>query len=76
MAGLAAFLIVIWALLRRLVWHVQTLPRAHLALYSGVVAAVAVALTHGLLDSFLTFTPTVLMGGVVAGLAVAPDWGR
>jgi hypothetical protein len=74
-AGLVAFLIVTWSVLRRVVWHVRTLPRADLALYSGVVAAVAVALTHGLVDSFLTFTSTVLMGGVVAGLALAPDWG-
>lgn len=44
------------------------------AAYTGVVAAGVAFLAHGVLDSFLTFTPTAFASALVLGLAVAPVW--
>jgi hypothetical protein len=48
------------------------LPPATLSLYSGVTAAVFAIALHGIVDSFLTFTPTYLMISLTLGLAIAP----
>jgi hypothetical protein len=40
--------------------------------YAGVVAALVAIALHGLVDSFLTLTPTYLAMSLAAGLAIAP----
>jgi hypothetical protein len=47
----------------------RTVP---LALQSGLAAAALAMLVHGLVDSFLTFTPTYLLMSLTIGLAMAP----
>ena len=41
-------------------------------LYSGVAAAACAILLHGLVDAFLTFTPTYLAFAITLGLLMAP----
>ncbi len=75
--GLAAGLCALWLLWRagRLTHAIRRAAnRQTLALYTGAAAAGAGWLVHGLVDSFLTFTPTYLAGAVVFGLIVAPAW--
>lgn len=50
------------------------LAGADAAVYTGVVAAGVAFLAHGVLDSFLTFTPTAFASALVLGLTVAPLW--
>ncbi len=69
--GGAAFLWMVWLLIR-LTW--RNLKRASgelLALNLGVSAAVAVILTHGLFDYFFEFTPTYLSIFTVLALSAA-----
>jgi O-antigen ligase len=50
------------------------LAGAAAAAYTGVIAAGVAFLAHGVLDSFLTFTPTAFASALMLGLTVAPLW--
>jgi O-antigen ligase len=77
--GLIGFAIFAWFL-----WRAQHAMRAiqrdltgaRASLYDGVVAAAIAIALHGLVDSFLTLTPTYVTMSLVLGLAMAPArWG-
>jgi hypothetical protein len=68
----AAFLWFVWRTAGVVGRVRHRLPGSAAAAYSGVAAAATAFLVHGCLDSFLTFTPTLLASGVVLGLLVAP----
>ena len=73
-AGLAGVLPLAWLLWRvagsvRATWH--RLSHESAPVYFGLAAAVAAILAHGLLDSFLTFTPTYVLIWMTLGLATA-----
>lgn len=75
-AGLAGALAFGWLLWRAV--HVVQHTRAQLtpecaSLYAGVAAAGVAVLVHGVLDSFLTFTPTYMAMTLMLGLAAAPS---
>ncbi len=70
--GAAAFLFLCWRA-RSVIRDVRRhLTPAAWSLYSGVTAAVFAIVLHGLVDSFLTFTPTYLVISLTLGLAIAP----
>jgi hypothetical protein len=48
------------------------LPEPSGSLYMGVAAAGVALLVHGVLDSFLTFTPTYMATALLLGLAASP----
>lgn len=68
--GGLVFLWLLWSVAAPLVSAAGTAAGDALALRLGVAAALAAILAHGLVDAFLTFTPTYAAIGVVAGLAV------
>jgi hypothetical protein len=70
----AAFLWFLWRVIGVARAAHRRLTGAAAAAYTGVAAAGTAFLCHGLLDSFLTFTPTAFAAAVVLGLAVAPCW--
>lgn len=75
-SGLVGLLVFGWMLWRA--EQVTRLTRAWLplgaaSLYAGVAAAGVAVLVHGLLDSFLTFTPTYVAITLMLGLAAAPS---
>jgi hypothetical protein len=63
--GLAAFLWVVAAPVKRIIRSINS----YVAL--ALIASIATFLVHGLLDSFLTFTPTVVLFWMLLGLALA-----
>ena len=73
-AGLVGALPLAWLLWRLALALVRAWPRVTpeaWSVYVGLGAAVAAVLAHGLLDSFLTFTPTYLLIWISFGLAFA-----
>jgi len=66
--GLAAFLWVVGAPLRRVR---LLLTRGDTAIVLGLTVAVGAFLVHGLLDSFLAFTPTALLLWMLLGMLLA-----
>lgn len=74
-SGLVGLLVFGWLLWRA--EHVTRrtrawLPQSASSLYAGVAAAGVAVLVHGVLDSFLTFTPTYVAITLTLGLAAAP----
>ncbi len=70
--GLAAFLWVIAAPLRRALRALRApLDERQRLLILGLMVAVAAFLLHGLLDSFLAFTPTALLFWALLGVLLA-----
>lgn len=71
--ALAALLWLIWAAARALWsrWRAATDPRTATALAAAIAACTVVA-GHGLVDTFLSFTPTYVTFALAAGLAVSP----
>ena len=75
-AGLVGLLVFGW-----LLWRAEyvirsartTLPARAASLYAGVAGAGVAVLAHGLLDSFLTFTPTYVAITLTLGLLAAPS---
>lgn len=65
------FLWMFWRVVTRLWSAWSELTAAALSVFAGVSAAVAAILVHGLVDSFLTFTPTYLMLWLTLALAMA-----
>ena len=70
--GLAAFGWLVWNTGRTIRDARRRLTGAAASLYLGVVAAATAIALHGVVDSFLTLTPTYLVMSLVLGLAVAP----
>jgi len=75
-AGLVGLFVFSWMLWRA--EHVMRvtrgwLPHSTSSLYAGVAAAGVAVLAHGVLDSFLTFTPTYVAITLLLGLAAAPS---
>jgi len=73
-AGLVGGLPLVWLLWRIVSAMGRAWPRVGrdaLPVFLGLAAAVAAVLAHGLLDSFLTFTPTYLVIWTSFGLAAA-----
>jgi hypothetical protein len=68
----AAFFWLIWRAAHAIRVQMSRLHPAALPLYWAVAAACVAILLHGVVDSFLTFTPTYLMMSLTLGLAVAP----
>jgi hypothetical protein len=68
----AAFLWFLWRVIAVVRAQRRRLIGAPAAVYTGVAAAGLAYLAHGLLDSFLTFTPTVFASAVILGVAIAP----
>ncbi|HUR22085.1 MAG TPA: O-antigen ligase family protein [Vicinamibacterales bacterium] len=68
----AAFLWFLWRVIGVVRTQRKRLVGAAAAVYTGVAAAGLAYLAHGLLDSFLTFTPTAFASAVILGLAIAP----
>lgn len=73
--GLVGGLASLWVLteLLRLVVRVVTTPGGEAWMAAGVVCALFAFLLHGVVDSFLTFTPSYVMAAVTVGLLVALD---
>jgi hypothetical protein len=69
--GGAAFFWLIWRAAGVIRMGVKRLDPT-LPLYWAVAAACVAILIHGVVDSFLTFTPTYLMMSLTLGLAMAP----
>ena len=72
-AGVLGGLLFLWLLWRAARALARSLPAAsgrHLVVSLGTAAALAAVLIHGLVDSFLTFTPTYVLIWVTLGLAV------
>jgi len=69
--GALPFFWLLWRVASSLGRAWPSVAREELAVYLGLVAAVAAVVAHGLLDSFLTFTPTYLVIWIVIGLAAA-----
>jgi O-antigen ligase len=75
-AGLVGLLVFGWML-----WRADTIARitrrslttSAASLYAGVAAAGVAVLVHGLVDSFLTFTPTYVAIALTLGLVAAPS---
>jgi O-antigen ligase len=75
-AGLAVFGWFAFVLAKTVLTAPGRLDAAAASLYAGVAAALLAIAVHGLVDSFLTLTPTYLMMALVVGMATAPDgWG-
>lgn len=75
-AGLVGLVVFGWLLWRA--EHITRitrswLPQNALSLYVGVAGAGIAVLVHGVLDSFLTFTPTYVAIALTLGLAAAPS---
>jgi hypothetical protein len=70
--GLAAFLWLAWRILGACRDVGRRAAAGAWALHAGVAAALVAVALHGLLDSFLTLTPTYLTMSLVVGLAIAP----
>lgn len=73
-AGVAGGLLFIWLLWRIVAPLRRAYSRSdgsHLVVTLGVAAAVATVLVHGLVDSFLTFTPTYVLIWAVFGVGTA-----
>jgi hypothetical protein len=70
--GTAAFLFLCWRTRGVIRGVRRRLPPAAWSIYSGVAAAAFAIVLHGLVDSFLTFTPTYLVISLTLGLAIAP----
>ncbi len=68
--GGLAFLWFLWRVGRRLATATLAADGDGLVIRLGVGAALAVTVVHGLVDSFLTFTPTYLAIWIAVGLAV------
>jgi O-antigen ligase len=69
--GLAAFLWVIGTPLRCAMRLLSVRGEAMTVVVLGVTAGVAAFLVHGLLDSFLAFTPTALLLWMLLGMLLA-----
>ena len=67
-----AFLWFLWRVIEMVRAQRRRLLGPALAVYTGVAAAGLAYLAHGLLDSFLTFTPTAFASAVILGLTIAP----
>jgi hypothetical protein len=77
LVGLAAFGWLAWRLQDAMRAIARALPADAASIYSGVIAAVVAIAVHGLLDSFLTLTPTLVVISLTLGLAMAPArWAR
>jgi hypothetical protein len=77
LVGLAAFAWLAWRLQGAMRAIARALPAEAHSIYGGVIAAVAAIAIHGLLDSFLTLTPTLVVISLTLGLAMAPArWAR
>ena len=75
-AGLVGLVVYSWLLWRaeRITRRTRAwLPHNAASLYAGVAAAGVAVLVHGLLDSFLTFTPTYVAIALTLGLVAAPS---
>jgi hypothetical protein len=70
--GVAAFAWFAWRLQAAIRGIARRLPAQAQAIYSGVMAAVLAIAVHGLFDSFLTLTPTLVVISLTLGLAMAP----
>jgi putative inorganic carbon (hco3(-)) transporter len=66
--GLAAFM---WVVVGPLIRSVRGLPTSPSYLSLGVAISLGAFLVHGLLDSFLTFTPTAMLLWMLLGVAQA-----
>jgi O-antigen ligase len=73
--GIVGGLASLWLLteLLRLVARVITTPGGEAWIAAGGVCALVAFLLHGVVDSFLTFTPSYVMAAVTVGLLVALD---
>lgn len=75
-AGLVGLLVFCWLLWRAeyVIRHARvSLPARAASLYAGVAGAGVAVLAHGVLDSFLTFTPTYVAITLTLGLLAAPS---
>ncbi len=70
--GVAAFAWFAWRVQAAIRGIARRLPASAQPIYSGVIAAVLAIAVHGLFDSFLTLTPTLVVMSLTLGLAMAP----
>lgn len=71
LVGGALFLWLLWRAVASLAGTARAAEGARFVVWLGLASAVAVTLVHGLVDSFLTFTPTYLLIWITLGLAVS-----
>jgi len=74
-AGLAAVLWLMLAIVREGWQRWRVIPPEHLPLFAAVAAACTAIAVHGLVDSFFTFTPTYVVFAIAAGLLCSPATG-
>ncbi len=74
--GFAAFAWLLWRAQRTIRRTRAGLAEPARSLYAGVAAAAFAIALHGVVDSFLTLTPTYLLMALTIGLSMAPAaWG-
>lgn len=71
-AGLAAVAWLMVAAVRATWARWRALPQAAVPLFAAALASAAAIAVHGLLDSFLTFTPTYVVFALAVGLLFSP----
>lgn len=74
--GLASFVWLVVAACRTAGRRLRVMPPEAVPLYAGACAAGIALLTHGVFDAFLTFTPTLYLTGVIAGVVASPQGWR
>jgi hypothetical protein len=75
--GAAACVWFLWRVVRMVAAQRRRLSGQAAAVYTGVASAGVAYLAHGVLDSFMTFTPTAFASALILGLAIAPSlWPR
>lgn len=69
--GAAALLWLLWRATGMMREAARQIDDVHRCGFSGIAAALVAVLLHGLVDSFVTFTPTYLMIALIFGLSLA-----